>query len=117
MEAYKGRDSCLDSNQGQQQGRKSSLFPEIPAIEVTYGAYLDEVRKSGGAPQGIAPDLSGDQVFFSTLCYMTCSTTSERRFRFADCNKAVRNFPAFAQAFQCPSGSAMNPERKCSFLD
>ncbi|KAH9378053.1 hypothetical protein HPB48_010605 [Haemaphysalis longicornis] len=117
METYKSRDSCLDYDQGQSQAENRSLFPEIPALEVAYAAYLDAVRNSGGVPQGIAPGLSGEQVFFSTLCYMTCSLTDDHGFGQADCNKAVRNFPAFAQAFQCPSGSAMNPERKCSFFD
>ncbi|XP_077558133.1 endothelin-converting enzyme 2-like [Haemaphysalis longicornis] len=118
MEAYRVRDSCLDSSQDHSRGGNSSLFPEIPALEVAYAAYLDAVQKSGGAPQGVAPGLSGEQVFFATLCYMTCSSTaSDQQSRLADCNKAVRNFPAFADAYQCPTGSAMNPKKKCSFFD
>ncbi|KAL3201013.1 hypothetical protein MRX96_012849 [Rhipicephalus microplus] len=34
----------------------------------------------------------------------------------ADCNKAMRNFEAFARAFHCPVGSQMNPRQKCAFF-
>ena len=43
--------------------------------------------------------------------YMTMDPHALARFRV---NVPLRNFPAFAKAFQCPKGSPMNPEHKCA---
>ncbi|XP_077495674.1 endothelin-converting enzyme 2-like [Amblyomma americanum] len=122
--AFADKDACVhsspDSGRGQRRdsqgtasGREgSSVFPEIPALEVAYAAYRASVLDAkDDISQRLPAGLSGDQAFFMTLCYMTCS-----RERGVDCNKAVRNFAPFADAFHCARGTAMNPESKCSFF-
>ncbi|XP_050041046.2 endothelin-converting enzyme 1-like [Dermacentor andersoni] len=109
--AFADKDACLDSakDAGPSDAARS-VFPEIPALEVAHAAYRTAVAESS-RPQNLVGGLRGDQVFFMTLCFMTCS-----REPVVDCNKAVSNFAPFARAFACPSGSPMNPERKCSFF-
>ncbi|KAH9377769.1 hypothetical protein HPB48_012184 [Haemaphysalis longicornis] len=112
--AFKSRDGCLRRAEGA-VGGSSSLFPEIPALEVAYRAYREAAQNaSADSEEGVPGAPSGDQVFFLTACYMAC-TASGSMFH-VDCNKAVRNFLPFAEAFGCPVDSAMNPRNKCSFL-
>ncbi|XP_075543935.1 endothelin-converting enzyme 1-like [Dermacentor variabilis] len=106
MSAYQAKDGCLI-----EQGFPS-VFPEIPAMEIAYAAYA----KSNETHPPIDYALPEDKVFFLTLCYMTCSQRGERNPSAADCNKAVRGSAAFAEAFSCFKGSAMNPEKTCSFF-
>ncbi|KAK8779127.1 hypothetical protein V5799_019533 [Amblyomma americanum] len=123
--AFEARDGCREvqlqnagnSNDetGTESKRRSSIFPEVPALEVAHRAYHHAVR-GDDAPQGIAGNLSGEQVFFMTLCYMTCTLPGAVGPHTVDCNKVVRNSAAFAEAFSCPTGSPMNPEKKCSFF-
>ncbi|XP_037564883.1 membrane metallo-endopeptidase-like 1 [Dermacentor silvarum] len=125
--AFEDRDGCLEALHGHSAiggdntqsitGTSASVFPEIPALEVAYAAYRRAVRDRGDEGlQGIAGGFSGDQVFFMTLCYMTCTRPDVMGPHTVDCNKAVRNSEAFARAFHCPSESQMNPKRKCNFF-
>ncbi|KAL1484944.1 hypothetical protein MTO96_032270 [Rhipicephalus appendiculatus] len=95
----------------------SASFPEIPALEVAYSAYRRSFSDGGDkVPQGIPGGLSSDQVFFMTMCYMTCSLPGAVGPHTVDCNKAVRSSEAFAKTFRCPSGSPMNPKKRCTFF-
>ncbi|XP_075550682.1 endothelin-converting enzyme 2-like isoform X2 [Dermacentor variabilis] len=89
-----------------------SAFPEVPALEIAYSALVESHIVDKTEPLALGEQLPEDKVFFMTLCYMTCDSTSIA----ADCNKAVRNFDAFARVYSCPKGSKMNPENKCSFF-
>ncbi|XP_049528803.1 endothelin-converting enzyme 1-like [Dermacentor silvarum] len=110
MKAFEAKDGCLED-----QGI-NSIFPEVPALEIAYAAFQRAVRSDkDGVPALLG--LSPDKVFFMTLCYMACHTLDAKNAFGADCHKAVRNSPAFQAAFRCPSGSKMNPTRKCSFFD
>ncbi|XP_065296923.1 phosphate-regulating neutral endopeptidase PHEX-like isoform X1 [Dermacentor albipictus] len=125
--AFEERDSCLPGLDGQAgsggdntqsiTGARASIFPEIPALEVAYAAYRRAVSDRGDeALQGIVGGFSGDQVFFMTLCYMTCTRPDAVGPHTVDCNKAVRSSEAFARAFHCPPESQMNPKMKCKFF-
>ncbi|XP_075739963.1 endothelin-converting enzyme 1-like [Rhipicephalus microplus] len=125
--AFEMRDTCRSAAQngsnGSAQntltalGRRKSVFPEIPALELAYIAYQRAVSDgSDSSPQGIPGAFSGDKVFFMTLCYMMCTLPDAVGPYTADCNKAMRNFEAFARAFHCPVGSQMNPRQKCAFF-
>ncbi|KAH7960242.1 hypothetical protein HPB49_018102 [Dermacentor silvarum] len=125
--AFEERNGCLDTTQrnvgGNTKNNQSatgkiiSVFPEIPAVEVAYAAYrhsLDDGAEK--VPRVIPGGLSGDQVFFMTLCYMTCTLPGAVGPHTVDCNKAVRSSEAFSRAFRCPLGSPMNPRRRCTFF-
>ncbi|XP_061401424.1 endothelin-converting enzyme homolog [Musca vetustissima] len=64
-------------------------------------------------------ELSWQKLFFLNLAQYFCV----KRFDFDDehdappmrLNEVVRNFEEFAEAFQCPLGSKMNPQKKCRF--
>ncbi|KAH6929015.1 hypothetical protein HPB50_022392 [Hyalomma asiaticum] len=107
--SFEDRDSCL-----RDEGMES-IFPEVPALEITYEA-LSEALKSADAKPGL-PGLSEEKVFFMTICYMTCLTPGATNLFSANCHKIVRNSPAFHEAFNCSKGSKMNPTKKCSFFD
>nr|XP_050026911.1 endothelin-converting enzyme 1-like [Dermacentor andersoni] len=111
QEAFDDRYSCLASA----TAGNETLFPEIPALEIAYTAFLDEV----GDPEStthISKNLSELKVFFMTICHMTCMQSGITEPFSADCNKLVRHSSAFAKAFHCPEGSKMNPKKKCTFF-
>ncbi|XP_077519842.1 endothelin-converting enzyme 2-like [Amblyomma americanum] len=109
VDAFEAKDGCVKDR------GFVSAFPEIPALEVAYSAYLKSLRAD--SPIMIASNLPEDKVFFLTLCYMSCSLpSSEHQASSADCNKAVRGFHAFAAAFSCAEGSGMYPKDTCSVL-
>ncbi|XP_037286308.2 endothelin-converting enzyme 1 [Rhipicephalus microplus] len=126
--AFEDRDGCLEAAEKDpinvphgsltRNGSRTSVFPEIPALEVAYATYRQSISvDDDGRPQAMLRNLSGDQVFFMTLCYMTCSLPGAVGPHTVDCNKAVSNSESFARAFQCPHGSKMNPKKKCTFFN
>ncbi|KAH7955476.1 hypothetical protein HPB52_000926 [Rhipicephalus sanguineus] len=121
--AFEDKDGCLEAAQKgpvdvprgypTRTGSRASVFPEIPALEVAYAAYRLSITDSEDERrQALIRNISGDQVFFMTLCYMTCSLPGVVGPHTVDCNKAVSSSEAFARAFQCPQGSRMNPKKK-----
>ncbi|XP_070391564.1 uncharacterized protein [Dermacentor albipictus] len=91
---------------------EGDLFPDVPAVEVAFTAFLD------GASNGLrlSHRFSEPQVFFLTLCHLTCACGHPDNLYGADCNRVVRNFQPFADAFRCAPGSKMNPTNKCRFF-
>ncbi|XP_064487567.1 membrane metallo-endopeptidase-like 1 isoform X2 [Ornithodoros turicata] len=59
--------------------------------------------------------LTDFQMMFISVCYTTCGRAGDIE-QEAQCNVALRNWPGFAQAFQCPAGSPMNPINRCTFF-
>ncbi|KAL3195638.1 hypothetical protein MRX96_001771 [Rhipicephalus microplus] len=92
-----------------------SIFPEVPAMEVAYEAFKRRIDKNNTLP--LSEDLTEEKVFFITACLSTCARTPSDNLFGGDCNKAVMNFAPFAEAFNCPAGSKMNPKNKCSYYD
>ncbi|XP_054922262.2 neprilysin-1-like [Dermacentor andersoni] len=109
--AFDERDNCLSNS----EERDHSLFPEIPALEIAYSAFVD-ATKEAEKELSISADFSETQVFFLTMCYMTCSMKGVVHPFSANCNKLVQNSLAFASAFRCPLGSKMNPLKKCTLF-
>ncbi|KAH9371189.1 hypothetical protein HPB48_005659 [Haemaphysalis longicornis] len=109
-EAFKEKDACL------QKDNMSSVFPEVPALEIAYNAFnLSDQRRAQSAT-AISKDFPESKVFFLTLCYMACALPGIRHPSMADCNKALRGFRPFAEAFACAKGSKMNPPNTCEFF-
>ncbi|XP_077564161.1 endothelin-converting enzyme 1-like [Haemaphysalis longicornis] len=92
------------------------LVPAISALEVTYAVFTED----GGVNftrHPITNNMTEAQVFFSTVCEMTCHTEKNHWIPLADCNVLVQNSRHFSDAYHCPPGSPMNPKRKCGFFD
>ncbi|KAK8770804.1 hypothetical protein V5799_012731 [Amblyomma americanum] len=110
LAAFLAREEC---HHGAENG---SVFPEVPALEVTYSALAESKLSLDGGHSALGENLLEEHVFFMTLCFLTCASGGDRNPSAADCNKAVRNSELFAKAYNCPLGSKMNPEKKCSFF-
>ncbi|KAL1435306.1 hypothetical protein MTO96_011218 [Rhipicephalus appendiculatus] len=108
-QAYDERFHCL-SEYG-----STHIFPEIPALEIVHSALL-EANGLDGEERLALPELPEGKVFFLTICYLTCAAPGFTHPASADCNKLVQNSEYFAKVFNCPKGSRMNPEMKCSFF-
>jgi len=91
----------------------------------SFRAYQAWVSANGKEPQLPGLDASPEQLFFLSFAQVWCSNTrpavakilaltdphSPSQFRV---NAVAMNSPEFSAAFQCPSGSKMNPTEKCS---
>ncbi|KAH7938322.1 hypothetical protein HPB49_022532 [Dermacentor silvarum] len=60
-------------------------------------------------------EYSSDQVFFMTYCHILCAPRTDYAAE-EYCNIPLGNFQPFAEAFDCPLGSYMNPETKCTLF-
>lgn len=96
-------------------------------FKVAFEAY--KIWKSTHGVEPLLPSLNytNEQLFWisaaSTLCtrrreenrklqlYTDVHSNEELRI-----NGAVSNMPDFAKTFDCPVGTLMNPERKCTFF-
>ncbi|KAH9380587.1 hypothetical protein HPB48_020367 [Haemaphysalis longicornis] len=95
-----------------------SPFPEIPALQVAHAAFRRALANDSRAPKRLMEDYTEEQVFFIMTCFTLCQLErSAERFYGGDCNRAVRNFAPFAEAFACPDGSKMNPNSRCPYFD
>ncbi|XP_070390535.1 neprilysin-1-like isoform X2 [Dermacentor albipictus] len=95
--------------------RFSALFPLAPGLAVSFMAHRVAVTKEGTYVQHRLrgfEDYTDDQLFFLTYCLMTCATNSSGEM----CNVPMRQTQAFADAYQCPFESPMNPSKKCTFF-
>ncbi|EEC11290.1 endothelin-converting enzyme, putative [Ixodes scapularis] len=90
---------------------KNSVFPHLPALDITYAAYEKAVAVQKDFRLKLLEQYSPEQVFFITVCHNTCQTDIQER-----CNQFMKNFQPFADAFNCPLGSEMNPAKKCDFF-
>ncbi|KAK8786478.1 hypothetical protein V5799_023746 [Amblyomma americanum] len=99
-----------------QGAENTNVFPEIPALEITYSALKNSYNHEESEPLPLRKDLPPEKVFFMTMCYLTCAKPFFQYPFSADCNKLVQHSKSFAVAFNCPKGSKMNPEKKCSFF-
>ncbi|KAK8763357.1 hypothetical protein V5799_034034 [Amblyomma americanum] len=110
LAAYLAREQC------HQGGENTSVFPEVPALEVTYSALAASRLQWHSDNLALAKKLPAEHVFFMTLCFLSCASPGARNPSAADCNKIVRNSELFAHVYKCAKGSKMNPEKKCSFF-
>ncbi|GFY56935.1 endothelin-converting enzyme 1 [Trichonephila inaurata madagascariensis] len=90
-------------------------------LHLTYLAYK-EWEKDNGPEKSILKDYSSDQLFFLSFGSLWCNKKSpgyhdhDRRHstNYLRTNVVVSNSKSFSEAFNCPSNSPMNPDKKCS---
>lgn len=92
-----------------------SIFPEVPALEVTYAAYQEAVSASRELSPINRRSCTAEQMFFITICRATCRS-GEYQATSEVCNIAVKSFEPFSKAFNCGACSKMNPSRKCGLF-
>uniref|UniRef100_A0A2C9LN40 Peptidase M13 C-terminal domain-containing protein n=1 Tax=Biomphalaria glabrata TaxID=6526 RepID=A0A2C9LN40_BIOGL len=90
-------------------------------MRLAYRAYKNSIKPELRLP-GL--DLTDDQLFFVGMSHFHCGLFSEDSalFRLRTDTHAISEFRVigtmsnsrdFAEAFNCPVGSPMNPEEKC----
>lgn len=104
---------CASSSNTSGPQRTSSLYPLLPALGIAYDAYKRFRNAEQDLPLRGLEDYSAEQVFFLTACHATCWENSSKHRVSPECSDAVRNFAPFAEAFNCPAGSPMNPRERC----
>uniref|UniRef100_A0A8R1HQA3 Peptidase M13 C-terminal domain-containing protein n=1 Tax=Caenorhabditis japonica TaxID=281687 RepID=A0A8R1HQA3_CAEJA len=134
---YHGREKCLIRQyQGYDapkygkglDGRRVSKenIADLLGITTTWMAYKS-LKDVADQPSIIGfEDYSPEKLFFHIVALKSCSTydtlsLNERLNRVHPVNNfrvngVFANMEAFSEAFQCPIGSPMNPEEKCTFF-
>ncbi|KAI6195799.1 hypothetical protein M3Y94_01030500 [Aphelenchoides besseyi] len=94
---------------------------EYLGIQFAYEAYKKNVGNSDSPLLGYP--LTGEQNFFISYAMRNCANRNVNNLRYLtkqgdipekyQVNVLLANTEAFAKAFSCPVGSAMNPKDKC----
>lgn len=107
---------------------KGENIADNGGIKQSYRAYRNWIRETrNGKEEDVLPglDFTNDQLFFLSYAQVWCSNMrkesamnrirsaahSPGRFRVTG---PLQNSEDFARAFNCPKGSYMNPEEKCT---
>lgn len=114
---YNDRLSCLRLSHGTDQGdADAENTADFAGLVSSYDGFsnLEDTQKLEGLP------YDSDQLFFISSCVKWCASAgagySKRYAPWWDrCNVPLKNMEDFADAFQCPMGSAMRPTQRCSF--
>uniref|UniRef100_A0A1A9W6K4 Peptidase M13 C-terminal domain-containing protein n=1 Tax=Glossina brevipalpis TaxID=37001 RepID=A0A1A9W6K4_9MUSC len=137
-EAFNERVKCF-INQYHQYKYGGITLPEMPkqseniadngGIRIAYEAYLDWYRRSATNSTVVQQEkfnhlnYSNEQLFFISYAQLWCSDAHPAVLNMQSSdihvpNKyrvigSLSNFEEFSNAFNCPIGSSMNPEKKC----
>ncbi|KAH9380276.1 hypothetical protein HPB48_022995 [Haemaphysalis longicornis] len=98
--------------------RSSLALPEIPAIQVAHAAFLQALANESQPAKRLMEGYTEEQVFFIVACFTLCQVERNAEGSYGgDCNRAVKNFAPFAEAFACRDGSSMKPTNRCLYFD
>jgi predicted metalloendopeptidase len=87
---------------------------------VAWSAFKSYEHYFGKDDSDLIGGISNDQLFFLSYAQKSCvplsfisliDTHSPAQARISG---TLMNLPEFAKAFNCPTGSKLNPEKKCS---
>lgn len=95
------------------------------AIKQAFEAYKEWVKRNGEEPQLPAVNFTNEQLFFISAAQVDCGAALEpvalKKIEQATHTLEqwrvigeMSNSKEFAKAFNCPLGSKMNPQKKCS---
>ncbi|XP_077539286.1 neprilysin-1-like [Haemaphysalis longicornis] len=112
----------IGSSSGANESELSErLFRSALALDVAFSAFRDAVSR-GHVPDSDVKirgffDYTENQIFFITYCHVLCAYKVQAGSHDDDeCMYAMKNFKPFAEAFNCPAGTPMNPTEKCTFF-
>ncbi|XP_037561812.1 membrane metallo-endopeptidase-like 1 [Dermacentor silvarum] len=95
---------------------EEGVFPDLPALETAYAAYLQYRRLEYDAPLSGMDNYTPEQVFFMTACHTFCRVDHDGAYEPDRCTVTMKNFRPFAAAFDCVHGSPMYPSKRCQFF-
>jgi endothelin-converting enzyme/putative endopeptidase len=132
---YNARAQCFVKQYSQYSGAEgtrvngkktlSENLSDNGGVHLAYQAFKNALITAPTQPQ--IANLTPEQLFFTAYAQMYCeaSTPESARYRYSRTwnryapwrYRAIAplvNSPDFAEAFQCPADSPMNPEKKCA---
>ncbi|RUS72329.1 hypothetical protein EGW08_019908, partial [Elysia chlorotica] len=94
-------------------------------LKDSFRAYKKLVAEKGEASRLPGLGLTNDQLFFLGYAQIRCEKVTDEAAKIVLLNHVrtlgrfrilgpLQNSVDFAQAYQCPAGSPMNPRKKCS---
>ncbi|KAH7973072.1 hypothetical protein HPB52_021030 [Rhipicephalus sanguineus] len=92
------------------------LFPDHPAVDVAYSAYVRFKNQSFDLPLQGLKKYSPEQLFFINYCHTGCYINNKGAHVNPACTAVLSIFAPFAVAFSCPPGSVMNSAHKCGYF-
>ncbi|KAI6193112.1 Membrane metallo-endopeptidase-like 1 isoform X2 [Aphelenchoides besseyi] len=111
----------LEELPGTKLSNNEDTMEEYLGIQFAYEAYKKNVGNSD--PTLLGYSLTGEQNFFISYAMRNCANLNVNGLRYLikqgeipekyQVNVLLANTEAFAKAFSCPVGSAMNPKDKC----
>lgn len=95
----------------------SAHVTDVMGMQLALGAYKSDRSSVHQRHLPLMKNYTSDQLFFVSQCFKYCSGVNPGRLPPHDlrCNLPAKNTEEFAAAFSCPSGSAMNPPKRCKF--
>ncbi|CAI2347121.1 unnamed protein product [Caenorhabditis sp. 36 PRJEB53466] len=123
IEEFDIRSQCLVSTSVSSHSGKMKysayrqLLADYLGLVAAWKAYQAETSEKDVRLTGLGA-ISDNQLFFYSYVQMKCE--KKERFSFKQrepINGILSQLSAFAPAFECPLGSAMNPSNKCAFFE
>ncbi|XP_075539893.1 endothelin-converting enzyme 1-like [Dermacentor variabilis] len=97
----------------------SAILADFMGLLAAHAAFTDLPKEERAVRLHRSP-LSSDQTFYAFHCAKLCelngnaSSQSRQATARLRCVVPLMNSEAFAEAFDCPASSPMNPSKKCS---
>ncbi|XP_065286619.1 endothelin-converting enzyme 1-like [Dermacentor albipictus] len=97
----------------------SAILADFVGLLAAYAAFMDLPKEERSVRLHRSP-LGSDQTFYAFHCAKLCelndnaSSQSRQATARLRCMVPLMNSEAFAEAFDCPASSPMNPSKKCS---
>ncbi|XP_024940321.1 uncharacterized protein LOC107267301 [Cephus cinctus] len=105
-------------------------IPDSAGLQAAYEAHQSKLAAEGIIENKVPglEDFSSQQIFFLSFANNWCESVRPKRLSYDILTRqhtigrlrvigSVSNTPGFSKAFQCPAGSPMNPEVKCTLWD
>ncbi|KAK8762366.1 hypothetical protein V5799_026365 [Amblyomma americanum] len=115
--AFKNQFYCMMNGTSSKMDQKS-YGPYLEPLSLKTALYAYRARNTGTDVRVRGLEfLTPEQLFFVAACYVRCVRPSgPPGVADGQCDKAFQHVAEFADAFQCPPGTRMNPSHRCELL-